>query len=256
MTMSTVEEMARQLVHLRGQLGETREAADNLAAALGRLLGVDLGERSADNDPWRNALVAAANTYPDPWRSALVAVANATNPGVDAADPPSDTAAAPPRIVVLCGSTRFYDAFQQANYDLTMGGQIVLSVGFYPHAAEHGHGEGVGHDSADKVRLDELHKRKIDLADYVHVLNVGGYVGSSTRSEIGYAQAAGKPVTYLEMCRRCATRPSVGQCCTSHRDALCHGCYRTTHFVEVCVDGCAACAQEGLTATGESEAAP
>jgi hypothetical protein len=104
-----------------------------------------------------------------------------------------------PRIVCLCGSTRFYDTFQQANYDLTMAGQIVLSVGFYPHATtEHGHGEGVGHDSAEKVELDELHKRKIDLADEVYVLNVGGYIGESTRSEIDYAEKLGKPVRYME----------------------------------------------------------
>lgn len=104
-----------------------------------------------------------------------------------------------PEIVVLCGSTRFYDAFQEANYDLTMAGKIVLSVGFYPHAkAEHGHGEGVGHDSAEKIALDDLHKRKIDLADYVFVLNVGGYVGESTRSEVAYAREIGLPVDYLE----------------------------------------------------------
>lgn len=104
-----------------------------------------------------------------------------------------------PLIVVLCGSTRFYDAFQQANYELTMAGKIVLSVGFYPHAtAEHGHGEGVGHDSDQKAALDELHLRKIDLADEVVVLNVGGYIGESTRREIEYATAHGKPVTYLE----------------------------------------------------------
>ena len=103
-----------------------------------------------------------------------------------------------PPIVCLCGSTRFYDEFQRANYDLTMRGEIVLSVGFYPHAsAEHGHGEGVGHDSVEKVALDELHKRKIDLADYVLVLDVGGYYGDSTRSEIAYAEAHSKPVTYL-----------------------------------------------------------
>lgn len=107
-----------------------------------------------------------------------------------------------PRIVCLCGSTRFYDAFQEANYDLTMQGHIVLSVGFYPHAkAEHGHGEGVGHDSAEKVALDELHKRKIDLADEVLVLNVGGYIGESTRSEIAYAKQIGRPVAYLEVTR-------------------------------------------------------
>jgi len=80
-----------------------------------------------------------------------------------------------------------------------MAGEIVLSVGFYPHAkAEHGHGEGVGHDSAEKITLDELHKRKIDLADYVLVLNVGGYIGESTRSEIEYAEKIGRPVSYLE----------------------------------------------------------
>lgn len=104
-----------------------------------------------------------------------------------------------PVIVCLCGSTRFYAQFQDANYELTMRGEIVLSVGFYPHAvSEHGHGEGVGHDSAEKVALDELHKRKIDLADYVYVINPGGYIGESTRSEIAYAVAHGKPVRYLE----------------------------------------------------------
>ncbi|HUY46065.1 MAG TPA: hypothetical protein VMV92_10110 [Streptosporangiaceae bacterium] len=104
-----------------------------------------------------------------------------------------------PRIVCLCGSTRFYDQFQQANYDLTMAGEIVLSVGFYPHAkAEHGHGEGVGHDSAEKVALDELHKRKIDLCDRVLVVSdESGYYGESTRSEIEYARAAGKPVEFM-----------------------------------------------------------
>ncbi len=103
-----------------------------------------------------------------------------------------------PTIVCLCGSSRFYDAFQRASYERTMAGEIVLSIGFYPHAtAEHGHGEGVGHDSAEKVALDELHKRKIDLADYVLVLDVDGYVGASTRSEIEYATRHGVPVRYL-----------------------------------------------------------
>jgi hypothetical protein len=111
----------------------------------------------------------------------------------------SERMKAMPEIVVLCGSTHFYDEFQEANYDLTMQGKIVLSVGFYPHSkAKHGHGEGVGHDSAEKVALDELHKRKIDLADRVLVINVGGYIGPSTRSEIDYAIEHGKPVDYLE----------------------------------------------------------
>lgn len=102
-----------------------------------------------------------------------------------------------PPIVVLCGSTRFYDEFQRANYELTMAGRIVLSVGFYPHNPQV-HGEAVGCTPEQKVSLDELHKRKIDLADQVLVLNVGGYIGESTRSEIDYAVRHGKPVRYLE----------------------------------------------------------
>jgi hypothetical protein len=102
-----------------------------------------------------------------------------------------------PKIICLCGSTRFYDAFQKANYELTMAGNIVLSVGFYPHTPEV-HGEGVGATDAQKVALDELHKRKIDLADEIFVLNVDHYIGSSTRSEIDYARSTGKPVKYLE----------------------------------------------------------
>jgi hypothetical protein len=100
----------------------------------------------------------------------------------------------------LCGSTRFYDQFQRANYDLTMRGEIVLSAGFSPHAtAEHGPGEGVGPDSAEKAALDELHKRKIDLADYVLVVSdETGYFGESTEGEIRYAAGHGKPVRFAE----------------------------------------------------------
>lgn len=104
-----------------------------------------------------------------------------------------------PAIVCLCGSTRFYDEFQQAYYGRTMAGEIVLSVGFYPPAgAEHGHGEGVGHDSAEKTALDELHKRKIDLADYCLIVSdESGYFGQSTAGEIAYAVGHGKPVRFV-----------------------------------------------------------
>lgn len=100
-----------------------------------------------------------------------------------------------PKIVCLCGSTRFMDAFHAAGWNHTLDGQIVLTVGVCKHAADHG-GEALGQDVADK--LDELHRRKIDLADEILVLNVDGYIGSSTQGEIEYAKATGKPVMYLE----------------------------------------------------------
>ena len=100
-----------------------------------------------------------------------------------------------PQIVCLCGSTRFMDAFHACGWQLTLDGHIVLTVGVCKHAEDHG-GEALGQEAADK--LDELHKRKIDLADWVFVLNVGGYIGDSTRAEIEYAAETGKRITYLE----------------------------------------------------------
>jgi hypothetical protein len=101
-----------------------------------------------------------------------------------------------PTIVCLCGSTRFYEAFQYANYVETMKGKIVLSVGFYVHNSEQAHGEKIGISPEQKIKLDELHKRKIDLADEILVINVGEYIGESIRSEIDYAIKLNKPIKY------------------------------------------------------------
>lgn len=104
-----------------------------------------------------------------------------------------------PTITVLCGSTRFLDAFREANLRLTLAGHIVLSIGCDMRTdAELFANRSEADMTAIKERLDELHKRKIDLADDVLVLNVGGYIGDSTRSEIEYAEKLGRPVRYLE----------------------------------------------------------
>jgi hypothetical protein len=103
-----------------------------------------------------------------------------------------------PNIVYLCGSTRFYEAFQKANFEETMKGSIVLSVGFYPHASMEVHGETFGIKAEEKFKLDELHKRKIDLCDEILVLNIGGYIGESTKSEIEHAWKTGKRIRYYE----------------------------------------------------------
>jgi hypothetical protein len=100
-----------------------------------------------------------------------------------------------PTIVCLCGSTRFHKHFVRANYEETMAGKIVLSVGFYPHGD---HGESVGCTTEQKQALDRLHLKKIDLADEILVLNIGGYVGDSTRSEIFHAWTHNKPIRWAE----------------------------------------------------------
>jgi hypothetical protein len=101
-----------------------------------------------------------------------------------------------PLIVCLCGSTRFVDEFNHQRKILTEAGEIVLSIEVVTTQAR---ADDPQHANPElKARLDELHKRKIDLCDYVTVLNVGGYVGESTRGEIDYAREHAKPVTWLE----------------------------------------------------------
>ena len=95
------------------------------------------------------------------------------------------------RIICMCGSTRFKQTWIAENARLTGEGKIVLSVGLW------GHHEQKTPTNEQKALLDELHKRKIDLCDEVWVLDVGGYIGQSTRSEIAYATEFGKPVSYL-----------------------------------------------------------
>ena len=104
-----------------------------------------------------------------------------------------------PKVVCLCGSTRFGDAFARANLDETLAGRIVLTIGcnMKSDADLFGHMSDAELQSV-KIMLDELHKRKIDLADEILVLNVGGYIGDSTRSEIAYAVEHGKAVRWLE----------------------------------------------------------
>ncbi len=104
-----------------------------------------------------------------------------------------------PTIVCLCGSTRFKEAFDNANYQETMAGKIVLSVGFFMHTSGNRHGEDIGATPEQKIALDELHKRKIDLADEVLILNVNGYIGDSTKSELTYAQKHSKIIRWLEV---------------------------------------------------------
>ena len=94
-----------------------------------------------------------------------------------------------PEVVVICGSTRFRDEMTVANRELTLQGYIVLAPGVFGHSGDEMTDE-------QKESLDELHHRKIDLANRVHVVNPEGYIGESTRREIEYAIAHGKPVTY------------------------------------------------------------
>ena len=97
------------------------------------------------------------------------------------------------KVITLCGSTRFKDQFMEAQKRLTLGGNIVISVGLFGHS-----GDEEVWKPGTKEMLDDMHRAKIDMADESFVISVGRYIGESTRSEIEYAMANGKPVRYLE----------------------------------------------------------
>ena len=95
------------------------------------------------------------------------------------------------KVITLCGSTRFKEDFERVNRELTLCGYIVISVGCFGHA-------GDTFSEEQKLMLDDIHKRKIDMADAIYVINKNGYIGSSTRSEIQYAQKNKKQIIYME----------------------------------------------------------
>ncbi len=108
---------------------------------------------------------------------------------------------ASPKIYTLCGSSRFPEAFNIVNAHLSLCGHIVISLGLFGHADEPRGARFLTSDgdesTSEKRNLDQLHLRKIDLADAIFVVNVGGYIGSSTKREIEYARAHGKQVEWL-----------------------------------------------------------
>ncbi len=104
------------------------------------------------------------------------------------------------KVITLCGSTRFKEEFLEAQKRLTLKGNIVISVGLFGHSGDNEVWEGMDEDTLTqtKIMLDDMHKRKIDMADGIYVINVGGYIGESTKSEIAYAKSKNKSVQYLD----------------------------------------------------------
>jgi hypothetical protein len=103
-----------------------------------------------------------------------------------------------PKVVTLCGSTRFWTELAEANLRETAAGHIVLAPGCNlktPHEL------WADPDQAEQLKesLDRLHRAKIRMADEVLVVNPGGYIGTSTGEEIAYATSLGTPVRYTEM---------------------------------------------------------
>ena len=93
------------------------------------------------------------------------------------------------KVITLCGSTRFKSEFERVQKELTLQGNIVISVGLFGHS-----GDDEVWEEGVKEMLDDMHLAKIDMADEIYVINPEGYIGESTAREIAYARCCGKPV--------------------------------------------------------------
>lgn len=97
-------------------------------------------------------------------------------------------------IITLCGSIKFKTEFMKVQEKLTLDGNIVFTPNFFNNMKDEITIEA-------KNMLDEMHRQKIDMSNEIYVINFGGYIGESTKSEIEYAKANGKKISYLENIR-------------------------------------------------------
>lgn len=120
------------------------------------------------------------------------------------------------KVITLCGSTKFKNEFMKVQKDLTLRGNIVISVGLFGHS-----GDTEVWSGDTKMMLDDMHRAKIDMADEIFVINPNGYVGKSTRAEIEYAKNLKKPIKYLVTCGKCQNYTggvNWNTCCTEKTD--------------------------------------
>lgn len=95
------------------------------------------------------------------------------------------------KVITLCGSSKYRDEFEKVQLDLTLQGNIVLSLPIFSQ------NDGLVLSDEQLNMLSEMHKQKIDIADEIFVVNPNGYIGNSTKQEIEYAISINKPVNYL-----------------------------------------------------------
>ena len=95
-------------------------------------------------------------------------------------------------VITLCGSIKFKTEFMKVQEKLTLEGNIVFTPNFLNNIKK----EEINEKT--KKMLDEMHRQKIDMSNEIYVINVGGYIGDSTKNEIEYTKEKGKKISYIE----------------------------------------------------------
>lgn len=200
------ENQLKRIGEMERRLDLVKEAVANLELALDRYAEVqgeiEVLDKYYGSEEWRRDFEDdAAGKLPQTLKRGVLSEDGIWNTLNDARDlnrriaklRQSDSLAGSYKVITLCGSTKFKEQFLAAQKRLTLEGNIVISVGLFGHS-----GDDEVWTEGTKAMLDDMHKRKIDMADEIFVINVGGYIGESTRSEIAYAESQGIAVKYLE----------------------------------------------------------
>lgn len=145
------------------------------------------------------------------------------------------------KVITLCGSTKFKEDFIEVQKILTLQGNIVISVGLFGHSGDNEVWEKMSEGAITKTKemLDDMHKRKIDMADEIFVINKNGYIGSSTKSEIEYALKTNKGVKFMEklICQSCGMPMEDDSVLGTNADGsknmdYCKYCYDKGEFID------------------------
>lgn len=96
------------------------------------------------------------------------------------------------KIITICGSLKFKNEILAISEKLELAGNAVIAP-IYPTNEDKD-----AYTEEEVEILDKMHKEKIKISDAIYVVNVNGYIGSSTKSEIEFAQKLGKEIIYLE----------------------------------------------------------
>ena len=95
-------------------------------------------------------------------------------------------------IVTICGSMRFEKKMQEIARNLEIKNGYCVLQPIYKVA------KAKVETYEELENIYKSHLKKIDMSNAIYVVNVGGYIGESTRQEIEYAQSTGKKIFYHE----------------------------------------------------------
>lgn len=96
------------------------------------------------------------------------------------------------KVITICGSLKFRDEMMKVAMQMELAGNIILTP-IFPITDDKD-----AYTEEEVIILGKMHKEKIKLSDAILVVNVKGYIGNSTKSEIKYAKAQNKEILYLE----------------------------------------------------------